>query len=242
MNRTYGWRPDMPDHRDAIYSSVLHAGVLPPTADLRAGFPACYDQGNLGSCTGNALAGAIAFENHRVGMPSRLFIYYGERSIEGTIGQDAGAQIRDGIKVLAKTGVCSEAEWPYVIAKFKTKPSAQCFADALPNRIISYQRVVSLQDMKAALASGSPVVFGFTVYESFESDAVAKTGMVQMPGKTERALGGHAVVGVGYNDASQRIIVRNSWGTAWGMHGYFTLPYVYIQNRNLSDDFWTIRR
>lgn len=82
---------------------------------------------------------------------------------------------------------------------------------------------------------------GFTVYESFESQDVASTGVVPMPGTDEQALGGHAVVGVGYDDSQQRFIVRNSWGDAWGMKGYFTIPHDYLANRDLSDDFWAIR-
>jgi len=85
-------------------------------------------------------------------------------------------------------------------------------------------------------------VFGFSVYESFESDAVAKSGVLDLPAPGEKQVGGHAVVGVGYDDATKRILVRNSWGPAWGQAGYFTMPYDYVNNRNLSDDFWSIRR
>ena len=96
--------------------------------------------------------------------------------------------------------------------------------------------------MRSCLADGFPFVFGFTVYESFESQSVAKTGVVPMPKPKEKVMGGHAVIGVGYNDAQKRFIVRNSWGQGWGMKGYFTIPYAYLGNKNLSDDFWTIRR
>ena len=95
--------------------------------------------------------------------------------------------------------------------------------------------------MKAVLAAGYPFVCGFTVYESFEGDDVAKTGIVPMPGSAEATLGGHAVMAVGYDDASQRFLVRNSWGTDWGMGGYFTIPYAYLTDSNLADDFWVIR-
>jgi C1A family cysteine protease len=61
-----------------------------------------------------------------------------------------------------------------------------------------------------------------------------------MPGLHEAVLGGHAVLCVGYDDATQRFIVRNSWGSNWGQAGYFTIPYAYLLNENLADDFWTI--
>ena len=96
--------------------------------------------------------------------------------------------------------------------------------------------------MRSCLAAGFPFVFGFSVYESFESPEVAKTGVVPMPSGNEQLLGGHAVLCVGYDDASARFLVRNSWGTGWGMAGYFTIPYDYLADRDLSDDFWTLRK
>jgi len=95
--------------------------------------------------------------------------------------------------------------------------------------------------MKGCLASSYPFIFGFTVYDSFESQPVAQTGVVPMPGSTERVLGGHCVVAVGYDDSQQRFIVRNSWGTSWGIQGYCTMPYAYLTDSNLASDFWTIR-
>jgi C1A family cysteine protease len=204
------------------------------------------DQGNLGSCTANALVGALEFLEIKDKVPyadlSRLFIYYNERVIEHTTGSDSGAMLRDGIKTLAKQGACSEKKWPYLISKFRTKPTAACYKEALQHQITSYQRLQTLDEMRACLAEGFPFVFGFTVYESFESQQVAQSGVVQMPQPGERVLGGHAVVAVGYQDAAKRFIVRNSWGPAWGMKGYFTMPYDYLANRDLSDDFWVVRR
>jgi C1A family cysteine protease len=79
------------------------------------------------------------------------------------------------------------------------------------------------------------------VYDSFETPEVAQTGIVPMPKDTERMLGGHAVMAVGYDEKKQYFFVRNSWGEAWGDRGYFYMPYAYLQNKYLSSDFWTIR-
>jgi C1A family cysteine protease len=244
----YGWIPDLPDIRDHLYSAPLPTLLaLPPAVDLRAGCPPVFDQGQLGSCTANAIANAHLFDQLKQQAsapfaPSRLFIYYNERVMEHSVRRDAGAMLRDGIKSIAKQGVCSETMWPYVIAKFAEEPPADCFRAALDHQAISYQRLVqSLTQMKGCLASGYPFVFGFTVYESFESMDVARSGVVPLPGAAESVLGGHAVLAVGYNDAEQRFVVMNSWGTSWGMRGYFTMPYAYLTDQDLAADLWTVR-
>jgi len=242
-----GWVRDLPDNRDHLYSAPMAVlGSLPAKVDLRDQCPAVYDQGRIGSCTANAIAGAIEFDRMRQKLrdvvPSRLFIYYNERAIEGTVPIDSGAMIRDGIKSVASDGVCPEPEWPYDIEGFTRRPTAQCYKDAKLDRAVSYQRLIQdVNQMKGCLASGYPFVFGFTVYESFESPTVAKTGHAPMPQPGERAVGGHAVMGVGYDHAKQWFVVRNSWGPVWGLKGYFTIPYAYLLDGNLSDDFWTIR-
>ena len=243
----YGWIPDLPDQRDHLYARV-HAvpRKLPEKVDLRAQCPAIENQGQLGSCTANALAGALEFLERKQQQPvvdlSRLFIYYNERVIEHSVKRDSGAMLRDGIKTLAKQGVCPEELWPYAIKKFATKPTTACYTQAKPHTISSYQRLATTNEMRACLAGGYPFVFGFTVYESFESDSVAASGTVPMPSMRERVLGGHAMCAVGYDDKAKRFIVRNSWGATWGKKGYCTMPYAYLADRNLSDDFWTMRK
>ncbi len=254
----YGWHPDLPDHRDLIYKVPPHvtATTLPTLVDLRPQCPPVYDQGQLGSCTGNAIAGAIQFEqikqNLSVFVPSRLFIYYNERVMGHSITLDNGAQIRDGIKSVAQQGVCPETAWPYndqntdpkpcPACPYAKKPTATCYKTARKHKVVTYQRLTpTLAILKGCLASGYPFVFGFTAYNGFESKQVATSGVLGMPAPKEKVIGGHAVLAVGYNDAKQQFIVRNSWGNAWGLQGYFMMPYAYPTNTNLADDFWTIR-
>lgn len=245
--RGLGWVPDLPDQRDFQFGAVRKIPVrLPPRVDLRRLCSPVEDQGQLGSCTGNALAGAVEFLEKKDKVSfidvSRLFIYYNERSIEGTIKSDSGAMIRDGIKTLARQGVCSEKSWPYVISRFSVKPTVACYKEAATRQITSYLRITTLDEMRTCLADGYPFVFGFTVYESFETQQFARTGIMPMPKPKERVLGGHAVLAVGYDDKKKWFVVRNSWGMDWGLNGYFMMPYAYLADRNLSDDLWTIRR
>ncbi len=168
-----GWIPDYPDQRDFLYADLRRAvAPPPPSVDLRAEMSPVEDQGQLGSCTANALAGALEFLEIKNGQPyvdlSRLFIYYDERVIEHTVATDSGAMIRDGVKTLAAQGVCSEKKWPYVISTFTKKPTPACYAEAKKHMIRTYHRILTLDEMRGCLADGFPFVFGFTVYESFE--------------------------------------------------------------------------
>ena len=245
--RRYGWVPDLPDQRDMLFGAVRAVPPsLPPVVDLRELCSPVEDQGPLNSCTGNALVGALELlerkDKVRFVNLSRLFIYYNERLIEHSTRSDNGAMLRDGIKTLAHQGVCSEQRWPYVPSKVTLRPGPACYDDAARHQVTSYHRLLTLDQMRTCLADGFPFVFGFTVYESFESQLVAETGLLHMPQPGERVVGGHAVLAVGYDDKERRFLARNSWGEGWGIKGYFTLPYNYLANRNLSDDLWTIRR
>lgn len=128
-----------------------------------------------------------------------------------------------------------------MISNFTKKPSDASYNEAKSHLSKTYERLTTIDQFKNCLASGYPFVYGFTVYESFESDQVAKTGIVAMPKKSEQVLGGHAVLAVGYDDATKRFTTQNSWGPSWGQKGFFTIPYDYLANRNLSDDFWVIK-
>jgi C1A family cysteine protease len=253
--RGYGWRRQLPDARDMLYAARLKAAP-PAEYDLRQAMPPVYDQGQLGSCTGNAIAAAMEYERDRQGLsdlvPSRLFIYYNERALEGTASSDSSAVIKDGIKVVNSDGVCPETLWPYDIAMFTVKPPQRCYVAALIDRLVQYEAIQTLGDLKDAISSNLAVVFGFTVYASFESLAVAQTGVMPMPKRGEKLVGGHAVVAVGYSDPKGYVIVRNSWGPSWGDAGYFYMPYEYltgsttssddspINGAHLASDFWAL--
>ncbi len=247
-----GWVPDIPDARDYAYEAPLKLrDKIPSKVDLRKTCPPVYNQGSLGSCTANALLAAVEYgkkiKRQKTFRLSRLFLYYNERVMMGTVYSDSGAYLRDGIKSLHNQGVCPEKEWTYSAnsrpnGKFTKKPPKRCYVSALDNQIISYWRISpNMHDIRSCLADGYPFVFGFAVYTSFSSEEVRTTGIMPMPQPGERLLGGHAVMAVGYDDEKQVLIVRNSWGKTWGDKGYFYMPYDYIKKTGNCADFWTIR-
>jgi len=229
--------------RELSYGDIkIKAVKLPLIVDLRPKMPVVYDQGNLGSCTSNAFCAVYQYLKPQL-QGSRLFLYYNTRSIEDTIPYDNGATLYGTIKSIKKNGLCRETKWPYIITKFAIKPSPECYTIALANKNINAYNVQNdLNFMKNYLNAGFPLVIGIAIYSEFESDAVAKTGIVPMPSSNSTFLGGHAVVVVGYNDTKKVWIVRNSWGSSWGDKGYFYLPYPYLTNPTLCSDIWYITK
>jgi C1A family cysteine protease len=243
----YGWKADLPDIRDYLYS--MQPVPIPTRIDLTTtGYcPPVYDQGNLGSCTANAGAGMVDFikgkQKQKWITPSRLFLYYNTRELEGTVDWDSGATIRNTIKALVKCGVCGEDLWPYDIGKFADIPTAEAYAEAEQHQALVYRRLnnENINELKNCIAAGYPFIFGMAVYQSFYKE-VNETGRVNLPDEDESMLGGHAIMCVGYNDKVRRCIIRNSWGANFGKGGYFSLPYEYITNPNLCGDFWVVTK
>ena len=249
----YGWLPQLPDHRDHEFLPSVPRHRLPDSLTLDVTKIPVLDQGQQGSCTGHGTAGVVMFDQQKQGeqvvVPSREFIYYNARVYEGTQDQDSGAQVRDAVKVVAKLGVPPDSDFPYNDQVFNVRPPAQAYADATRQEALVYE-AVAYGHVDQALASGFPVVFGFTVYESFESPEVAATGVVPIPQPGEQMIGGHCVWCWGYNSSYSTMVAgmpprtkacRNSWSDGWGDGGNFYLPQAYF-DAGLCSDFWTIRR
>ncbi len=245
VGRKYGWHPSNKPSKHPRYAMPAHhsAANLPLSVDLTPECPAVYDQGQLGSCTANALAGLFQFLLMKLGkpsfVPSRLMIYWGERQIEGSVSEDAGANGDDGMTFLQNKGVCPETTWPYDITQFTQEPPTIAWAQAASHKLGSPMTIDNTQilQIKSCLANGYPIAFGFIVYPELESDQVANTGVLPMPHLFERPIGGHEVLMVGYDDATQHFKIRNSWGPGWGLNGYFLMPYAYATNPKLAGDF-----
>lgn len=258
-NRKFGYIPDLPDYRDINSHSDLLPKLRTPTAqptsvNLSAGFSPIEDQGQLGSCTANAAAGLMEYmERKSTGRhvdASRLFIYKNTRLISGLTG-DSGAYIRDTIKSLRLFGAVPEKYHPYDVAKFDDDISAYKYAFAQNYKSLQYFRVDDytwttdkiFQEIRNKLIKGIPLIFGFTCYDSIFNT----TTVIPFPAKNESIAGGHAMVICGYDDSIScpnttrlgAFLVRNSWGTNWGMKGYAWLPYEYLY-AGLMEDIWGI--
>jgi C1A family cysteine protease len=271
-----GWHRDLPDFRDytpeheavapllsqtAAAPAGKHAKALPSAVDLRAWFSPIENQGQLGSCTANAVVGLLEyFERRSFGKhidASRLFLYKATRDLLGWHG-DTGAHLRSSMGALALFGVPPEQYWPYQIAKFDEEPTPFCFAFAAGFRALTYYRLdppgttpaALLDRIRANAAAGLPSCFGFTVYSSISQ--AASTGQIPFPTKGEQVVGGHAIDIAGYDDklkiqnaapggaaTTGAFLIRNSWGTSWGQGGYGWLPYEYVLQQ-LAADFWTL--
>lgn len=251
----FGWHRDKPDHRDRVLSLAPQPlESFPPSYALAA--PFVFDQGQLGSCTANATA--TVYEMIQLAeMPadaapgSRLALYYWSRYDQGTVTSDSGATIRGAMRAAAVHGMCRETTWPYVVAKFKSKPNMSARAEESKHVMgtAAYARVLPetmaagaarLAAVKTAIQAGHPIAFGFSVPNSFMSQQVASTGIMPMPVSGEQVVGGHAVTIIGWDDSKQAFLIKNSWGTGWGQHGNFWMPYAFLTDPNWCSDFWTI--
>ena len=241
-----GWIRDPYDSRDKLYK------LTKPVEDVQyvnliSDFPQIFDQLTISSCVAQGSSAQFFNIRRKCKMhefvPSRLMIYFEGRREIGMIMKDSGMRPRDAMKIMTKIGACDEKLWPYIISKFKDSPPAKCYEEAEKHQLLEYHRLGhSLNEMKACLIEGYPFGAGIDVFESMMSKEVSMTGWVPMPKPKERNLGGHYVVVVGFDEKAKVFILRNSWGTSWGMGGHFVLNYEYLLNDKLSDDFWTLRQ
>lgn len=242
----FGWKRDLPDLRDLKFG-VTEPIVLPELFDLREQDAPIYNQLESNSCTANAMGGVFQFEQisqqKKNFIPSRLYIYYNTRAIENTISEDGGATLRNTMKAMVNDGACPEEKWKFDLKNLTVKPNYCCYVSGKNNQVLQYLSVPhDLNQIKQCIALCHPIAFGFMVFSSFMTEEVAITGIAPIPNPSfDSALGGHAVVAVGYDDSKNALIVRNSWGTEWGLNGYFYMPYEYITTPGIAADFWTIR-
>lgn len=232
MNRTYGRiQPDpLPAHR-----MLTRYNASIPAVDLRPFCGPIKDQGNLGSCTGHAFSSGMEwiFRKYFDKGPilSPLFLYACELIAQGSFPDDDGSDGTTGSEVTIVSGCCEDALYPDSSLKIEA-PTPEMYQNAAQYKMGAYHGLTGSPTAVSVLADPVPwpVMVGFTVYESFESSQVAKSGIYQ-PGQGEQVLGGHEVLMVGYDigptptirpqGAGPSALIQNSWGSEWGDKGYF---------------------
>jgi C1A family cysteine protease len=242
--KKFAWIPSLPDKRHIPF--VPKALALPKRIDLRAGMPPIWNQGSIGSCTAHGVAAAHIYAqrknvNAKEIMPSRLALYFNGRAVRGWQNQDSGACIVDVVKSTFKLGVADEKLYPYLTTKFKLKPPASVYANALLHQTLQYQKVDNSKEenIVAALAEGNPVIFGSTLYEGYDN---LKNNTMHMPDLKAKVVGGHCQLIVGWSAAKKAFLVRNSWGKEFADGGHWWMPSAYLTDLSLADDFWCITR
>lgn len=250
-NRKYGWKRGLPSRRFPQLKLTAYPPLASSASLIGTGhLPPIWDQGQTGSCTGHGTTRAMMFARAKQGLPlidlSRLFPYWNARVTEGDTNDD-GASIGDVVAASQAFGDCPYANLPTDPNLVTIPPSSSAFSEAIKHKALSVTRVMGASNasleyhFKHCLSVlGVPVIIGFVVYDSFESDAVAASGVVPLPGPNEQQLGGHCVAVVGYDDATKTVLAQNSWGNSWGMKGNFTMPYAYVFDPGLADDFHSV--
>ena len=245
MVRIYNLIRQIEDKRDFFY--VPHYLEIPSSHflnDVQMVSCPILDQGNLGSCLPNAVYALFYILSTRNITLSRLQLYMVCRATDGnSLVEDSGSTIRGSMKAISNYGLCNESLWSYNISNFDKLAPSNAFTNLYKLSGFTYTFITQdLTSVKQVLASGSPIVVGITVYASFESSNANKYGIIPMPDiKTEKLLGGHAILLVGYHDDTKVFKFQNSWGTKWGDKGYGYIPYDYILDNNLAYDLCTVK-
>jgi C1A family cysteine protease len=244
--RRYGLLPSPPDHRDFGLASFSQRLITPSSgsvADLEPWCGPAKDQGRLGGCTAFAGTGNLEylycrFQGQSI-ILSPLFLYYVERQLDGDVGIDGGSTGRTSCRAMSHFGVCLETEDVYDPLRFSLQPTADQIAEAMKHTSGAYHSLSTVADIRSCIATGYPCLVGFTVYESFENEQTANTGIMPQPNKAkERVLGGHEVLFIGFDDSRQAFKVRNSWGANWGDKGNFWFPYSAAADPDILIDGW----
>jgi C1A family cysteine protease len=233
----FGCIKDKFDERDYLMRVYLPVVKLPKKVDYTKKMSPIRNQGEEGTCVGFAVAVGMKeyqelLDYEKLVELSPRFVYSEAKKIDGVPGLE-GTTIRAAMQVLKKLGVCQEKFWPYRPHQ-KDKPKESAFSNAKKFCIMTYGRILNLDELRMSLATKGPAVLGIQVFKGMLK---TKTGIVPMPKKGERNLGGHAIAACGYDDEKELVKFKNSWSSKWGDKGFGYLPYTYIERYMM--DAWS---
>ncbi len=239
MLRQYGRKIPDPLPPNRMLSRT--PGLYPTVQDLRQWDGPIKDQKQRGSCTGHAFAetGEWEFRKYYGKQPifSPLFLYSLALIADGNFPNDEGSDGNTLCRVVVNNGFCLDSLYPDADQQI-IEPTQAMLANAAQWKLTgkggdgAYHGLRGSQTALSVLGDPVPwpVQMGFTVYASFESAEVAKSGIYN-PVANEQVLGGHEVKLSGYDigttptlrpaNCPPAVLVQNSWGVDWGIKGYF---------------------
>lgn len=266
MERKFGWKPSLPT-RAKKYSCTFESMTskpLPEKVDLSPLCSPIEDQGSHGSCVGHGTCGMLEYLELwelRAKLPvgakapevfdstfdpiSRLFVYNNARLYDGNpLSQDNGTQISSAIHVIKNQGLCRESQFAYTDENVLFSPPDEAYLEGLHHKAVWDYKLDNrnLNELKQCLAWGYPIIFGMTCYDSMMTQQVAETGDIPYPSNGDSPVGGHCMLIVGYDNATQTFDLRQSWGLGWGNQGYGKIGFDYLTDTDLASDFWTLRK
>jgi hypothetical protein len=243
--RNYGARPSVItddvmrfDHRAA--AARYGRPVLPISLSVNS--PEIWDQTQSSSCTGHGFAGQVS-NAMKAGNETDQFVAsplasYALGRVQGGQDpqslQDQGETLLDLYQAAASRGVVDIQLWPEGdCTNVNVMPDDAALAFAAKHRLLPTFHTVQVDwdHLLLALAAGRTVAMASEIFQQFESDEAAETGIIQYPQPGWTSIGGHATVVEGalvYN-GQEYADCRNSWGPNWARRGRFLLPKDYLR-------------
>jgi len=237
--------PSRETEKDWRFGHAVEAGVLaapkaiPTSKDLRDTWWKIGNQEDTGSCVGWATADSVlrwhfvkARRIEKGKLLSPRFIWMASKETDKFVSQPTtfieseGTSLKAALDIARKFGSVLDSVLPFGSGKLYPDEAEKFYALAAKLKIASYFNLGdSLTDWKRWIATNGPILTRLEVDSTWD-DASATKGKLDVY-KSDDTRGGHAVALVGYT--SDRIIVRNSWGTDWGDKGFGYASLDYAQ-------------
>ena len=226
---------------DSLAAGSIAAPVaLPAAVDLRAPWWTINNQENTGSCVGWATADGVsrwhmvkAGKITQAQLLSPRYIWMASKETDTittrpeSFIEGAGTTLKAAVDVARKYGLALMDDLPFQIqTKMYTGNENAFYASCAQRKVAAYFNLhKDLASWKTWLAGTGPILAAFNVDSSWDNAAANNGNIDTFHPDTVR--GGHAICIVGYR-ADGRFIVRNSWGTSWGVNGFGYLHPDYI--------------
>jgi hypothetical protein len=209
----------------------------PAAVDLRSVFSPVHDQGQRGTCLAFAVTAAHEVSRTSVAPPEDLSedaLYWGCKRTDGNWSR--GTSFRSAGTAISAWGQPTELVWPYDPRQPDEAPYHPPTPPGGDGWVRTGLRGVAAgsDEVRSQLDAGAPVALGLTLFDTFFRPT--ESGRIEDPPAGAPTRGRHAVVAVGHQPAE--ILIRNSWGTTWGLGGYAWISDGYVET--YASEAWVI--